>query len=554
MILTMRRTFFLLAGIVAISILLRFYQLGDVPVGLHRDEAFLGYNAYSIAKTGRDMTGKFLPLHSESFLYSPMGYSYISLPFITFFGLNAFSVRFASALFGSLTILVTFFLVRQLFFTSKIHEQLGLASAFFLAISPWHINVSRTATENTIVVFFIALGVLAYAYWMRTYRWYYLVGAFASFGITLGIYQAPRIFLPFFLPLLFFTFWKQIKKQIVMNGLLFFIIILLPFVFILQSPSLSLRIRTVSIFANTETQLTLDEQIREDGLGNRFLTRFYHNKFTAYGAQVLQNYFDHFSYRFLFIGDALPLRYRIPNSGLLYLFELPLLLLGLWSMLRDQKRLGYFFAGWVLLAPVGSALTFDDIPNLQRTLIIFPALSIIAAYGLVTLGQNVKMYRRLLIAIGGIFILLSILQYLHQYYIHAVVHQPWYRQEGYQELVKKVDTRLSSYQKAIITNRETAPTIFFLFYGKYDPATFQKETKNSVLRDFDRVGFATYEFSQEECPLRDVTNKDGSMITTGQQGILYVDSGFCKNMTYGRLLNTIERSDHSNVFKIYDLP
>jgi len=550
----MRKIFFLLTGIFLIGVILRFYQLGNVPVGLHRDEAFLGYNAYSIANTGRDMTGKFLPIHSESFLYSPMGYSYFSLPFIKFFGLNAFSIRFSSAIFGSLTILVTFFLVRQLFFTSKIHEQFGLASAFFLAISPWHINLSRTATENTIVVFFVTLGVLGYAYWIRTYRWYYLVGAFVSFGVTLGIYQAPRVFLPFFIPLLAVTFWKQTKKRITVAACLFIFTILFPLVFILLSPHLSLRIRTVSIFASEATQLTLDEQIREDGLGNRFFTRFYHNKFTAYGTQVLQNYFDHFSYRFLFTDEVLPLRYRIPGAGLLYLFELPLLLLGFWFMLRDQKRLGYFFAGWVLLAPMGSALTFDDIPNLQRTLIMFPALSVIAAYGLVTLGRNIKTYRRFWIAIGGVIILLSISQYLHQYYTHGVVHRPWYRQEGYQELVKKVDTRLSSYQKAIITNRETAPTIFFLFYGRYNPATFQRETKNSMLRDFDRVGFAEYEFSEEECPLRDIINKDGSIMTTGKPGILYVDSGLCKDMKYGKLLDTIERSDHTTVFKMYDLP
>jgi len=550
----MRKTFFFLAGIFLIGTVLRFYQLGNVPVGFHRDEAFLGYNAYSIAKTGRDMTGKFLPIHSESFLYSPMGYSYFSLPFIKFFGLNAFSVRFSSAIFGSLTIFVTFFLVRQLFFTSKIHEQLGLASAFFLAISPWHINLSRTATENTIVVFFITLGILSYIYWIHTLYWRYLFGAFISFGITLFIYQAPRVFLPFFIPLLALTFWKQTKQRITVVACLFIFIIILPLIFILRSSNLSLRIRTVSIFANEATQLTLDEQIREDGLGNRFFTRFYHNKFSAYGAQVLQNYFDHFSYRFLFTDDILPLRYRVPGAGLLYLFELPILLVGIWTLLRHNKQLGFFIIGWVLLAPMGSALTFDDIPNAQRTLLIFPALSIIAAYGLVTLGQYIKTYRRFWIAIGGAFLLLSVSQYLHQYYIHGVVHRPWYRQEGYRELVKNVETRLSSYQKAIITNRETAPTIFFLFYGGYDPATFQRETKNSVLRDFDRVGFFKYEFSEEECPLRDIISKDGSVATTGKPGILYVDSGLCKDMKYGRLLDTIERSDHTVVFKIYDLP
>jgi 4-amino-4-deoxy-L-arabinose transferase-like glycosyltransferase len=69
-----------------IAIILRFYRLGSVPVGFHRDEAFLGYNAYSLLRTGRDMSGNFLPLHFESFIYSPGGYSYFTIPGIILFG------------------------------------------------------------------------------------------------------------------------------------------------------------------------------------------------------------------------------------------------------------------------------------------------------------------------------------------------------------------------------------------------------------------------------------------------------------------------------------
>src|SRR5579885_2151410 len=98
---------------------LRFYGLGEYPYGLHKDEAFLGYNAYSILKTARDITGNFLPLHLKSFLYSPAGYSYFSIPFIALFGLSVFSVRFASAFFGSLTILLVFFLTVELFHEYK---------------------------------------------------------------------------------------------------------------------------------------------------------------------------------------------------------------------------------------------------------------------------------------------------------------------------------------------------------------------------------------------------------------------------------------------------
>src|SRR3989344_9151444 len=100
----MKKHYFALGLIFLLGVFLRFFILGQVPVSLHRDEAFLGYNAYSILKTGRDISGSFLPIHLESFFFSPAGYSYFSIPSVALFGLSEFSVRFASALFGSLTI------------------------------------------------------------------------------------------------------------------------------------------------------------------------------------------------------------------------------------------------------------------------------------------------------------------------------------------------------------------------------------------------------------------------------------------------------------------
>jgi 4-amino-4-deoxy-L-arabinose transferase-like glycosyltransferase len=35
---------------------------------------------------------------------------------------------------------------------------MSLASSFLLAITPWHINLSRTASVSTLVTFFIILG------------------------------------------------------------------------------------------------------------------------------------------------------------------------------------------------------------------------------------------------------------------------------------------------------------------------------------------------------------------------------------------------------------
>lgn len=552
------RVVIVLFAIIILGTLLRFYRLGDIPVGFHRDEAFLGYNAYSILKTARDMSGSFLPLHIQSFIYSPSGYSYFSIPFIIVFDLGVFSVRFASAFFGSITIVLTFFLTKELFSKYKLKEKLGLISALIIAVSPWHINLSRTATENTIVVFFISLGILFYLKWIKNNGFYLLIVSFICFGVTLLIYQAPRAFLPLFIPLLFVLLPKEkiTKKKILFFASLFLITVLLPIIMILSSKDLSLRIKTVSIFATSETQLVLDQQIREDGVAGtkNLLTRVFHNKLVGYSQIFLGNYFSHFSYSFLFTDQGLPERYRVPVTGLLYIFDLPFLVFGLWYLSKIDKKIAIFLFGWLLFVPVGTALTFDDVPNLQRTMIFFPAISMIAALGFLYLLPIIKklLIGKLVLALLFIIALFNIFFYFHQYYIHAPVYHPWNRQDGYKELVSSVNSLLTKYKKVVITNRESAPTVFFLFYSKYDPFTFLKE-KEKNMYSYDRINFGKFEFSQEECPLRvDTINNIPKLV--GEKGVLYIDSGLCNIPSYPiRIIATIKRIDNSIAFRILDI-
>ena len=135
---------------------LRFFQLGQNPPGLYWDEVSLGYNAYSILTTGRDEHGEWLPLTRFKAFgdYNPPGYIYATVPSIALFGLNEFAVRFPSALFGSLTVLLTYFLVKEI---SK-NRLWALLSALILAAMPWHVHFSRAAFETNVSVFWVALG------------------------------------------------------------------------------------------------------------------------------------------------------------------------------------------------------------------------------------------------------------------------------------------------------------------------------------------------------------------------------------------------------------
>lgn len=556
-----RLSIFFLVCIFLLAFFIRVYRVGEVPSGFHRDEAFLGYNAYSILKTGRDITGNFLPTHLASFIYTPAGYSYLSIPFIALFGLTEFSVRFASLFFGSLTVVLTFFLAKKLFelYDKDLKEgeaaSIAYISAIILVFSPWHINLSRTASVSAIVVFLITLGVYCYILFVTRKKLWILFASFLSFSLSLSFYIAPYSFLPLFIPFMLFLLsgYKKMGNKIGIG--LYAMLILLPLLLTILLPTLSLRARSLSIFTSPSPQLVIDEQIRTDGVNHMplFVTRIFHNKPALYESIFLQNYFKHFSYDFLFTDQGLPDRYRVPLQGLLYLIELPFLLLGAWLLINKRSVAGYLLVGWILLVPIGSSLTLDDVPNLQRTLLVFPAMSILVAYGVWSIkrillhgGVLGKTIAAFLIAIA----FYQVLFYFHQYYTHAPVYRPWYRQDGYKELVAKVNKYIPNYKKAIITDRESAPAIFFLFYSHYDPALFQKETRNTSMRDFDRINFGEYEFSQEECPFPTAKTPPAKKKTVVEKDVLYVNSGLCDESEKAEYLDMIKREDNSTVFEI----
>src|SRR3989344_3648253 len=85
--------------IIIVGGFLRMYQLHDNPPGFFADEASVGYNAYKIATTGKDEHGAVLPVFFQAFgEYKGPIQTYLTVPFITLFGLSELAVRLPSAI------------------------------------------------------------------------------------------------------------------------------------------------------------------------------------------------------------------------------------------------------------------------------------------------------------------------------------------------------------------------------------------------------------------------------------------------------------------------
>src|SRR3989344_4624267 len=194
------KTILLLSFIVLIAGLLRFFKLGEIPPSLTWDEVAWGYNAYSLGIDGKDEFGKFLPLsYLESFGdFKPPLYAYLTVLPVKLFGLTEFAVRFSSAFFGILTVVISYFLVKEIFYYSKTKNKstmYALSTSFLLAISPWHINLSRAAFEANVASFFICAGIWLLLLSFRKGGIYFLISSI-SLVASLYTFNTARIFVP----------------------------------------------------------------------------------------------------------------------------------------------------------------------------------------------------------------------------------------------------------------------------------------------------------------------------------------------------------------------
>jgi 4-amino-4-deoxy-L-arabinose transferase-like glycosyltransferase len=539
----------LFATIIILAAFLRLWQLGTVPAGLHADETAYGYNAYSLLLTGKDEYGEPFPLVLKSFgEYKPALYAYLIIPALTIFDLTSFSVRLPSALFGVLSVILLYFLVNKLLK----NQPIALLASFLLAISPWHLNLSRTTSEVVVSVCFMLLLVYALSFVKEKFSIWWISIAIISGVFAIGSYTASRFFVVLISVLFTLFSLKFSHKKVRVNvQLLFLCILFIGMGLFLSVLDRANRFNQISIFANPETKLVLEEQIREDQFTPPLFTRAFHNKIVNYTRTALTNYDTYFSLDYLFLSGGKPPRMVIPESGLFYLWQLPFLLIGLYVIVRKRTSVGLFLLSWWLILLLPAAVTFDEIPNVYRSLIILPPVLIIIALGVYelfayrVLTRTAQTVLLLLVCLIGLW---EFAYYQHQLYKHQKVHQPWSRAYAYQPLVETLDALAPRYNKIVVTKSHSNPYIFFLFYTKYDPKTYQSA---GSVGDTHGAGFANYQFTKLECPLQRSTDRKKEV--SGEEGVLYINKGTCETPgTNAKLVDTITWQDGSPAFKLLE--
>ena len=455
---------------------LRFYQLGINPPSLDWDEVALGYNAYSILKTGRDEYGVRLPITFRSFDdYKPPVYVYLTIPSVAVFGLNDWAVRLPSAVLGALTVLMMYFLVKELLGSPF----LALVAMFFLAISPWHLQFSRVAFETNIALSFTVFGAWAFLKGLKRGR--FLILSVLFFGFALYSYHSARIFVPLLGLSLVLLFRKRLIKlwKYCLLAAILGIIIILPLVKIMTSIEGRMRFKGVSAFSDPAILTRSINKIIEDqeiGLpGGRFI----HNRRLVYARAALEGYLYHFNLNWLFLKSDLH-RHHAPGVGLLYFWELPFILAGIYFLLKNKPKFYQVVFLWLLFAPVPAAPT-TQLPHAVRTFNMVIPVHILTAYGFLELMSSVKyqvsgkIKRYLIFSFCFLFLLFNFFYYLHQYYVHMPLEWSYDWQYGRKEAVQITENLKDKYQKVVVSTELEQPHMFWLYYLKYDPVRYLSE-------------------------------------------------------------------------------
>lgn len=513
---TIQQKWILLGIIVLLAAILRLWQLGAVPVSPDWDEVSLGYNAYSIAHTGRDEYGAFLPVVMRSFDdYKPALYSYLAIPTTEVFGLNVFAVRLPSALFGIITVLAVFFVMKEIF--KK--DSLALLVSFFLAISPWHLQFSRIAFESNVGLGCNVLGVLFFLKGLK--KPWLLFLSITSFVASAYVYQSEKVFSPLIILALVTIYWKdivQLPRKYLYGALVIGFILSLPMLwYIMTNKNALLRAQGVSVLSDQTIISQSVQRIQDDKLKKDYLGLVLDNRRIIYARAVVANYLSHFDFNWLFISGDLA-RHHAPNMGLLYLWELPFMLSGIYLLLFGNfpKKTKLLLFAWFLITPIPASVT-TGVPHAVRALNflplfqVFTALGVFGALGLIQSRRG----RRIFIACLSFVILCNGVYYLDQYFVQQSYYTAYDWQYGYQKAVPFVEAREGKYKKIVVSNQPPLDQsyMFFLFYLQYSPSAYQKESAKASGGFRENHTFGKFTFRQI---VWDKEQKDSSVVYVGR--------------------------------------
>lgn len=480
----LNRKLLIFVSILILGISLRLWGLQQYPVHLSHDEVSQAYDAISIAETGKDIYGNFLPTIFPSVGdYKSPFYTYATALVYLLIGNHEWMIRVVGAVFGVLIIPAVFWFTLKVTRNSKI----ALFAAFFTAISPSEIHFSRKSFENGAGVFFILIAFICFLTYFEKYKnlkWLYLGAVFAAFSMY--TYFSHAIIVPLMLAAFILIFRKRftlgIKKYLPVISLWVFLIMPLIIIIITNSGS-RYRSQTVFIIQDNILQNQLNLVTGE----NLMLSKFLQIKTIADFS--FNRYLEQFDPEYLF-GKGLGLTNQgMIDVGPLLLSQLPLVLIALYYLGKktDSKNSLKLYFAWIALGILPSGLTFES-HSPHRMVIAFTLLNILSGVGAYWLWKKInglKSYKKAIILFLAALLLFNEVYFFHIYFINNPNEKSEYIQYPFKQIAEFAWSQYENCDLIVFDPLfggdapfvATAAQYYLAYFGNYPPAKFQKQYK-----------------------------------------------------------------------------
>lgn len=525
--------------ILILGAILRFWQLGSVPFGVTHDEMGYIYNAFTIAKTGKNVFGQAFPfltwMTPNGFPFMPVPI-YLSAPFFWFLNISAFAGRLPSAILGIADILLLYIFVKQIFNKNS----LAILSALFLSISPWHLHFSRSAYDTNFALFFYLFGMCLFFYEIKNKK--IPIFSLASFLLAVFSYRGMSVIeLPLLLTLLIYAkVLKKISKKQIMAFIVGIIIINSCLLFVSLKYGKSYT-QEALFFNDPKSQEIVDANSR-DAQGPLLLKRVFLNKLTYVLDKVRSNYVKSYSPEFLFLYTEPSGIYSIWSRGRIYFFDLFLIIIGLLYLYKSSTKNAVFILS--LLAIGGLPGGVGGLPYSSRNFFLSLVFPIISGAGVLFFLENkgfakIKFLVMLLLIVIYGFLLSS---YLFDYYFRYA----FFAGESWAKSLKDVSTVIgenrNKYKNIIVSEISFGDVVQYAFWNKLGATEtqqiWQKSSSFSQPYKYKNIQFI------EQCPkIFHIQN---------QENLLYITHYGCK--VDSKPFNEIKDYFGNPIWDIYETP
>lgn len=460
-----KKQWLILILILILATFLRFWQLGKTPSGFFCDEASLGYDAYSIMETGKDQFGKSWPIVFRSFVdFKPAIYTYSLIPIYKVLGMNVWTTRALSAIMGIIGIWFSFWLIKNL--SNK--TNLGLIIAILMAISPWHLMVSRTSYESNVAFTFLIIALWSF-YKFKQNKNYLLLTAIMA-ALSFLTYHSERVIVPLIFLGLFIKESKNIfnKKNIktLIIAVIIGIIMIFPTIKLMTTPGFLSRLNNLSIFSKS---------IKQPWGFNEKLTGWqnivFNNRSILQTREFASLYSSYFSIRYLFgLGDPGP-RSSYPDLAPFLFWQLPFFILGIiWFFNKtknEDENLRFLIILMVIISPIPSSITRDPFSSIRALPLVLP-LTILIAIGI---NKFLEKYKKM-----GILILICLVVWSSgKIYLSVFKFNDYFRAQSWETGIKEMVAKISQEKLPIMIDNSRGEIYSqVLFFTKANPKEYQE--------------------------------------------------------------------------------